>query len=222
MQHSYVLRTSPCFSKAWYNSISAFHLGHFHRLMVTTAQKLIVFEIILWLAHLWPKQSFSKDYLLLTLPQTRFKVLLNLWNCTGIIHFYKGKVNSYYYFAFWWPSKSDKTFAYSSLNMKATHVFCLYPSWKYQFSKNKFEGTHCFTVLLTPAYSRDSYINSLCIDICINLLHLYINSSIYILIYTLRSNTLFYCVMTIYIPFVLFKSLEFDLKIINMEFLLFR
>ena len=38
----------------------------------------------------------------------------------------------------------------------------------------------------------------------------------------LRSNTFFYCAITIYIPFKYFSNqIEFDLKSINQEFLLF-
>ena len=45
------------------------------------------------------------------------------------------------------------------------------------------------------------------------------------LISILRSSSFFCCAMTIYSPLILFKSnnqIEFDLKSINQEFLLFR
>ena len=50
------------------------------------------------------------------------------------------------------------------------------------------------------------YINDLHFNSYVNLYSYYINRSVHILIYILRSNTFFYCAMTIYIPFILFKS----------------
>ena len=66
--------------------------------------------------------------------------------------------------------------------------------------------------ILSRVYT-DLYINGLYINLYINLYIFYINSSVYISIYILRSNTFFYCTMTIYI--------RFDLKSINQEFILF-
>ena len=50
------------------------------------------------------------------------------------------------------------------------------------------------------------YNNGLYINLYINLYIHYINSSGCILHYKLRSNTIFYCAITIYTPFILFKS----------------
>ena len=47
------------------------------------------------------------------------------------------------------------------------------------------------------------------------------NSSVYILIYILRSYTFFYCVMAIYIPSSFSNQFEFNLKSIDQEFLVF-
>ena len=44
---------------------------------------------------------------------------------------------------------------------------------------------------------------------------------VYILIHILGNNTFFYCVMTIYISLYFSNQIEFDLKSINREFLLF-
>ena len=54
------------------------------------------------------------------------------------------------------------------------------------------------------------YINDLHFNSYANLYIYYINRSVHILIYILRSNTFFYCAMTIYIPVILFKSMELD------------
>ena len=61
------------------------------------------------------------------------------------------------------------------------------------------------SLLKSPIYTP-LYINGLYINLYINLYIQYTNSSVYILIYILRSNTLFYCAMAVYIPFILFKS----------------
>ena len=73
-----------------------------------------------------------------------------------------------------------------------------YPFWSALFR----------TIIVHLAKSRvytHFYINGLYINLYINLYIWYINSSLYIIIYILRSNMFFYRTITIYIPFILFK-----------------
>ena len=64
-------------------------------------------------------------------------------------------------------------------------------------------------------------INNLYVNLYINLWIYYINSSVYILIYILRSNMLFYCAGRFIFHLYFSSQTDFYLKNVNQKFLLF-
>ena len=72
----------------------------------------------------------------------------------------------------------------------------------------------------------NAYINSFVYILIYDMLYSFILYIIHIILYSLYiyyiiNNTFFYCAMTVCIPFIFSDQIEFDLKSVNQEFLLF-